>query len=64
MGTGMGINCERCGTQISYDMTGYELKEGGFNKYDLCDTCANIVKFDQKLKEDTGMSHSICPMMF
>lgn len=46
MGTGMGIDCKRCGDQLNYD--------SGFNsETQLCDECYNIVKFDnpEKIKE-------------
>jgi len=51
MGTGFGIYCERCGTQISYDMRDYTLKGDG-DKYDLCGLCAKIIAFEKRLKED------------
>ncbi len=52
MGLGFGVNCERCGTQLSYDMRGYTTKEN-FDPYDLCDTCAKIVAFDKKLRYES-----------
>lgn len=51
MGLGFGIECERCGKQLSYEMYGYTLKEEG-GEFDLCDTCAKIIAFDKKLKEN------------
>lgn len=51
MGLGFGVECERCGDQLSYDMRGYTTKEDG-DKYDLCDKCAKIIAFDEKLKSN------------
>jgi hypothetical protein len=50
MGLGFGINCERCGDQLTYDMEDYTAKEEGA-EYDLCGKCARIVAFDKKLKD-------------
>ena len=39
MGTGIGINCKRCGHQLNYD-------DGFDNNTKLCDECHSIVKFE------------------
>lgn len=54
MGTGIGINCERCNHQLNYD-DGFELKEDGYN-FNLCKECATIVAFDRKLKDTPNPS--------
>jgi hypothetical protein len=46
MGTGIGINCRRCGEQLNHD-------DGFDDQLQLCHRCASIVKFDQLSKSET-----------
>jgi len=46
MGTGIGIDCRRCGDQLNYD-------DGFDDRLQLCHRCASIVKFDQLSKSET-----------
>jgi hypothetical protein len=39
MGTGIGINCRRCGHQLNYD-------QGFDSRTSLCNECYSIVKFE------------------
>lgn len=52
MGLGIGIDCERCGEQLSYNTPGFEEKESGYD-HDLCGDC---VKERQKKEFDEKYS--------
>jgi len=39
MGTGIGINCRRCGHQLNYD-------DGFDRSLQLCNECASISRYD------------------
>lgn len=43
MGLGTGVKCDRCGEQISYDMSDYELKSDGRER-NLCEDCLRDFK--------------------
>ncbi len=42
MGTGIGINCRRCGHQLNYD-------DGFDRSLQLCDECASISRYDSNV---------------
>ena len=45
MGTGIGINCERCGSQLDWE-EGFETKEDGY-KNNLCGKCLQDFKKEE-----------------
>jgi len=51
MGLGIGVHCERCGEQISYDSMPFKLKEEGA-EHDICGDCLKERRENQFDKEN------------